>query len=98
VSGSLDRRASVSRRLQPWNGWSSIGGPRTKNCARSASGTSPIGAADPLLANLETRRVVGDRAAVDDQLGVPLLHELGVRRRRDREASTVLADGLTRAG
>jgi hypothetical protein len=31
----------------------------------------------PLLANLETRRVVGDPAAVADRLGVPLWHELG---------------------
>jgi len=34
-------------------------------------------ACDPLLANLETRRVVGDPAAADDRLGGALWNELG---------------------
>jgi hypothetical protein len=53
---------------------------------------------DPQLANLETRRVVGDPAAVDDRLGVALWYELGCGVDAYGASPKALADRVTCAG
>lgn len=57
------------------------GGAKKVNTSRTATklkaGVTRNGRRAPLLANLETRRGLGDPAAVDDQLVVALRHDHG---------------------
>jgi len=57
-----------------------------------------VAATDPHLANLETRRVVGDPAAVDDRLGVALWYELGCGVDAYGARPTALVDLISCAG
>jgi hypothetical protein len=62
------------------------------------AGVCPATASDVLVANLETRRVVGDPAAVDDRLGVALWYELGCGVDAYGARPNALADRVTCAG
>ena len=106
---SRPRGATTQARLPSAPSFRPLGG-RSHTLARAAgseqvwtrdsteAGLGPRdGFAVLVLANLETRPVVGDPAAVDDQLGFPLWQELGCEPGAGDAAATAHADRLTRA-